>query len=140
MSEATEVGQLREIPLFAEVDPAHLQRIADVAAPFEVGAGHVLAERGQPGSGMFVILDGTVEVDVPGSGAVTLGPGEFFGELALLADTPRLARVRAVTPVRGLAIDRRAFGHLLRDEPRIAVAMLPVVARRLSSVEAGLDR
>jgi CRP-like cAMP-binding protein len=136
MTEAVDVEQLRAIPLFAEVDDAYLGRIADVATPFEVAAGHVLAERGQPGSGMFVVLEGSVEVDVPGSVPVELGPGEFFGELSLLADTDRLARVRAVTPVRGIAIDRAGFFDLLHEEPRIALAMLPVLARRLVAVEA----
>jgi CRP-like cAMP-binding protein len=136
MSEA-DAERLRAIPMFAGVDDAHLARIAEAAAPFEVGAGHVLAERGQPGSGMFVIVEGSVEVDVPGGGRITLGPGEFFGELSLLADTERSARVRAVTLVRGLAIDRSAFLGLLEHEPRIALAMLPVLARRLVSLETG---
>jgi CRP-like cAMP-binding protein len=132
----SDVGPLRGIPLFAEVDDAHLARIAEVATTFEVPAGHVLAERGQPGSGIFVILEGTVEVDVPRFAPVSLGPGEFVGELSLLADTDRLARVRAVTPVRGLAIARRAFLDLLEEEPRIALAMLPVLARRLATIES----
>jgi CRP-like cAMP-binding protein len=127
--------RLRAIPMFAEVDDEHLARIAAVAGPFEVGAGHVLAQRGQPGSGMFVIVEGTVEVEIPNGTPVSLGPGEFFGELALLADTERSARVRASTHVRGLAIERTAFLELLRDEPRIALAMLPVLARRLASLE-----
>jgi CRP-like cAMP-binding protein len=135
MSEA-DVDRLRTVPLFAEVGEEHLARIAAAATEFEVDRGYVLAERGQPGSGMFVILEGTVEVEVPDSAPVALGPGEFFGELSLLADTHRSARVRAVTPVRGLAIDRAAFGLLLREEPRIAVAMLPVLARRLAALES----
>jgi CRP-like cAMP-binding protein len=132
-----DVEQLRSIPLFVEVDDTHLERISRMATPFEVPAGHVLAERGQPGSGMVVILDGTVEVDVPNASPVRLGPGEFFGELSLLADTNRLARVRAAAPVRGIAIDRTAFLELLHDEPRIALAMLPVLADRLASLESG---
>lgn len=122
--------------MFAEVDDAHLERIASAGTPFEVESGYVLAERGQPGSGMFVILDGTVEVELPNLDPVALGPGEFFGELSLLTDTYRLARVRAVTPVRGLAIDRAAFDALLHDEPRIALGMLPVLARRLVALES----
>lgn len=128
---------LRAVPLFAEVGDEHLERIAAAATEFEVDGGYVLAERGQPGSGMFVILEGTVEVDVPNATPVRLGPGEFFGELALLTDAARLARVRTVTPVRALAIDHAAFHDLLREEPRIAVAMLPVLARRLAAVESG---
>jgi CRP-like cAMP-binding protein len=65
-----------------------------------------------------------------------IGPGEFVGELALLTDMPRLARVRAATPVRALAINRSAFAALLEEEPRIAVVMLPVLARRLAATDA----
>ncbi len=132
MSEA----DLRAVPLFAELDDEHLARIAAMSTEFDVDAGYVLAERGQPGSGMFVILDGRVEIEVSGGPPVTVGPGEFVGELSLLTDLPRLARVRTMTPVRALAIDRAAFDALLREEPRIAVAMLPVLARRLAATDA----
>lgn len=131
-----DVARLKAVPLFAEVDEGHLGRIAEVALPFEVGAGHVLTERGQPGSGMFVILQGSVVVEVPNSDPVTLGEGEFFGELSLLTDTTRSARVRATTPVRGIAIERRTFHELLHDEPRIALGMLAELARRLALLES----
>jgi CRP-like cAMP-binding protein len=131
-----EVARLRTIPLFAEVGEAHLERIASSATAFEVESGYVLAERGQPGSGMFVILQGTVEVQVPSHDPVPLGPGEFFGELSLLADMDRVARVKATSAVRGLAIGRTEFLDLVREEPAIAMAMLPVLARRLAAVEA----
>jgi CRP-like cAMP-binding protein len=139
MSDA-DVAALRSIPLFAEVDEAHLARIASACTPFSVPAGRVLAERGQPGSGMFVIAEGSVEVDLPNVAPIVLGPGEFVGELSLLADTERLARVRAVTEVQGFAIGRGTFLGLLQDEPRIALAMLPVIARRLAALEAGGPR
>jgi CRP-like cAMP-binding protein len=132
MSEA----DLRAVPLFAALDDEHLERIDAMGTEFEVDAGYVLAERGQPGSGMFVILEGNVEVEVSGGPPLVIGPGEFVGELSLLTDMPRLARVRAMTPVRALAIDRTAFAALLREEPRIAVAMLPVLARRLAATDA----
>lgn len=135
MSQA-EVDQLRNVPLFAEVGGPQLERIAEVTTSFEVAAGHVLAERGQAGSGMFVLLEGTVEVDVPGLDPIELGPGDFVGELSLLTESDRLARVRALTPVRGLAIGRAAFHDLINAEPRIALAMLPVLARRLAAVES----
>jgi CRP-like cAMP-binding protein len=70
-------------------------------------------------------------VEAPGR-TFELGPGEFFGELSLLVpESRRVARVRAKTPVRCVAINRIAFEELLEDEPRVARAMLPVIARRL---------
>jgi voltage-gated potassium channel len=135
VSEPGAVERLRNVPLMATMDDSALKLCADVATQFDVPAGHVLAERGQPGSGMFVITEGTVDVQLP-TGPVELGPGEFFGELALLADVGRVARVRAATPVRGLAIGRKEFSELLEREPRVAVAMLPVLAQRLAEAES----
>jgi CRP-like cAMP-binding protein len=137
VTEADRFEQLRTVPLFAELSDASLRRVAEAATRFEVEHGYVLAERGQPGSGMFVILDGTAEVDVANREPLTVGPGEFVGELSLLTDAPRVARVKAMSPVRGLAIGRAAFTELLHDEPRIAIAMLPVLARRLVELEHG---
>jgi len=137
MSEVGRFEQLRTVPLFAGLSDERLHRVAEAATLFEVEHGYVLAERGQPGSGMFVILAGNVEVDVPNHEPLVIGPGEFFGELSLLTDAPRVARVHAATPVRGLAIGRSVFTDLLHDEPGIAVAMLPVLARRLVEIEHG---
>lgn len=135
MSEPGAVERLRNVPLMSTMDDSSLKLCAELATEFEVPAGHVLAEHGQPGSGMFLITEGTVAVQLP-TGPVELGPGEFFGELALLADVERIARVRASTPVRGLAIGRKEFSELLDREPRVAVAMLPVLARRLAEAES----
>jgi len=85
---------------------------------------------------MFIITEGTVTVELP-QGPVELGPGEFVGELPLLADgITRVARVRATTSVKGLAISRMALSELLQREPRVAVRMLPVLARRLAEAES----
>jgi voltage-gated potassium channel len=130
------VELVRKVPMFAELDDDEMTWVADLATEFEVPAGFVLIERGQPGSGMFIITDGTVTVELP-QGPVELGPGEFVGELPLLADgITRVARVRATTPVKGLAISRMALSELLRREPRVAVRMLPVLARRLAEAES----
>jgi len=125
---------LRGIPLFAELDDQGLERVAAIATDTEFPAGTVLIERGHPGVGMFVILEGTLRADVRDHHA-GLGPGEFVGELSLLVeDIPRTVRVRAETPVRVLAINRADFVALLESEPRIAMAMLRVVATRLAQM------
>jgi CRP-like cAMP-binding protein len=138
MNDEPTTERLRSVPIFATLRDEELEAVAAVAAPFDAEAGHVLAEPHQPGSGMFVITEGTVEVDLPGGTTVTLGPGEFAGELSILADVERSARVRARSDVRGFAIARPAFEQLLREHPTIAVAMLPVVAKRLADLEARL--
>lgn len=129
------VEMVRRIPMCAELTDEEVRWIAELATEFDVPAGFVLIEHGQPGSGMFIVTDGTISIELP-RGPIERGPGEFVGELALLADGfSRVARVRAKTAVKGLAISRMAFFELLQREPRVAVRMLPVLARRLAEAE-----
>jgi CRP-like cAMP-binding protein len=127
---------VRVVPMFAELDDEEMAWVAGLATEFDVPAGFVLIEHGQPGSGMFIVTDGIVSIELP-RGTIERGPGEFVGELALLADGfTRVARVRARTAVQGLAIGRMAFSELLQREPRVAVKMLPVLAMRLAEAES----
>ena len=124
------VEALRAIPLFADLDEHTLEHVAETATEVEVPKGHVLIEPGQEGSGLLVVLDGTVAVQV-GEERLEKGVGEFLGELSLLVPgLTHTTRVQAATPVRCLAIRRDDFEELLREHPMIAVAMLPVLARR----------
>ena len=133
----TLVAKLRAIPIFTDLDDQALVRVGAVVTEFEAPAGHVLTQPGQEGSGMFILEEGSVVVELPRGGTVTLGPGEFFGELAILAEgVTRTARVRAASRVRCLAVARRDFRAILEAEPDIAVAMLPVLARRIADLEA----
>lgn len=125
------LDRLRSVPLFADLDTDGLQRLASIANEFEAVAGHVLMERGQAGTGVFIIEDGSVRVEMPDDDDdVILGPGEFVGELSVLADTPRTARVMVDSDMTGLAIRRQDLDDLLLEEPTIAVAMLRALARR----------
>lgn len=138
MSDPGNVERLRAIPLFAELDEQALGLVASLFSEAEAPAGQVIVEHGHVGSGMFLLQEGTVSVELP-SGPVELGPGEFFGELAIVADEiARTARVRAKTPIRCLVIGRPDFLKLLHAEPQIAVAMLPVLARRLADLDERL--
>jgi CRP-like cAMP-binding protein len=138
---AIQPDRLREIPLFAELSDDGLARIADIATDIESPAGTVLALAADAGSGMYVVEEGTVVVDLRGGASIELGPGEFVGELTLLVpDAHRLGRVRAATDVRCLAIGREDFTKLLHSEPQLAVAMLPVLARRLFAAMQAHDR
>jgi len=135
--DGTLVEKLRAIPIFGDLDAEALARIGAVVTEFEAPAGHVLIERGQEGSGMFILEEGTVAVELPRGGTVTLRPGEFFGELAIMAPgLTRTARVQASTPVRCLAVARRDFAAILEAEPEIAVVMPPVLARRIADLES----
>jgi CRP-like cAMP-binding protein len=128
----TTVETLRSIALFERVPGDALEKLAGRAAEVRVAPGQVLIEIGQPGAGLFVLEEGLLEVDLPSGRVVELGPGQFVGEIALLTDRPHVARVRAKTEVRCLAIARQDFAALLQEAPQIAVAMLPVLAQRLA--------
>ncbi|MGH2829644.1 MAG: cyclic nucleotide-binding domain-containing protein [Actinomycetota bacterium] len=129
------VERLRAVPIFAELDDLALRRVLDAATEFDAPPGQVLAEANMAGSGLVVIEDGTVAVELPGK-TIELATGEFFGELSLLTSLPRVARVRATSPVRCLAISRADFERLLEQHPNMAVAMLRIVAGRLAALES----
>ena len=132
VSAAVDPERLRRLPLFAGLDDESLARVAAIATELDCPAGTVLAQADDAGSGMYVVEEGTVVVEARGGFRAELGEGEFVGELTLLGqDAQRVARVRAATDARCLAIGREDFAALLDQEPRIALAMLPVLARRL---------
>jgi len=124
---------LRTLPIFAGASDSALERLASASGELTCSAGQIVALEGDPGSGMFVILDGTASVEWRG-GSVNLEAGTFFGELTLLAPGGRRnARVRAATDMRCLAIPRGAALEAIESEPSIALAMLHEVARRFAS-------
>ena len=133
-----DVDELRRLPPFAGLTDVGLQRLALRAAELRAAGGQVLALEGDPGAGMFVLYEGNVEVELR-SGRLELGPGDFFGELALLVDAgARVARVRATTPVRCVSIPRDDFIALVETEPSFALHMLRELARRLAEARAAV--
>lgn len=133
---AEKVEALRGSALFGALPEATLERLAGEMREFEAPAGQVLIERGQHGSGLFVVLDGCVEVEAPAYSRECRA-GEVVGELALLTrDGTRTARVRAQTDVRCLTLDRASFEAALEAEPQLALALLDVVATRLADAGA----
>jgi CRP-like cAMP-binding protein len=125
--------ELRAIPIFAGASDPALERLASASGELVCNAGQIVALEGDPGSGMFVILDGTASVEWRG-GSVNLEAGTFFGELTLLAPGGRRnARVRAATEMRCLAIPRDAALELIESEPSVTLAMLREVSRRFAS-------
>jgi CRP/FNR family cyclic AMP-dependent transcriptional regulator len=133
MNTRVNVDELRSIPLLAGASDVALERIAASAGELACQAGQIVALEGDPGSGMFVIVDGTARVEWRG-GSVDLGPGTFFGELTLLAPGgTRIARVRAATDMRCLAIPRDDAVELIESEPAVALVMLREIARRFAS-------
>src|SRR6266545_4845283 len=123
---------LRGISLFADLDPGELEQLAQATKELEVPAGHVLVQPGTKGTGMFFIADGTAVVETKRRHR-ELGPGDFFGELALMRrDATRTARVRAKTPLRCLALDRASFRKLTAEHPDVAASLLEMLGGQLA--------
>jgi CRP-like cAMP-binding protein len=136
----TTADQLGAIPLFADLDASALADVAAVATEVELKAGHVFVQPGQAGSGLFVIQDGCVTVEI-GARRIDCAAGECIGELSLLADDiEHTARVSAASDVRCLAIRRDDFTRLLHNQPQIAVNMLRALAHRLAETDRLLAR
>ena len=124
------VERLRSVPLFVSCTDKELAFIASRADEVDIPAGKVLTEKGQSGGDFFVILEGSAEVDAA-QGKRTLGPGEFFGEIALLDNGPRTATVKATTPMRCLVLGHSQFRDVLHQNGEIAVKILRAVTERL---------
>jgi CRP/FNR family transcriptional regulator, cyclic AMP receptor protein len=129
------VDRLRAVPLFAACTEQELRFIASRVDEVDLPAGRVLCEKGKSGGDFFIILDGRVEVDAP-EGMKALGPGDFFGEIALLDNGPRTATVRSATPLRCLVLGPAQFRDVLHQNADIAVKMLHVVTQRLRAKAA----
>jgi len=104
----------------------------------DVSAGSFVFREGDTGSDMYIIESGSVEVLRGARGSTpiaTLGPGDFFGEMAILEDQPRFAAVRAVSTSRLLRVDRAAFADMLRENFEIAVRIMRKLVARLRRTE-----
>jgi CRP-like cAMP-binding protein len=110
---------LKSVPLFEHCSRRELGKIAAITEEIAVEDGEVLITEGDRGRDFFVIISGEVEVRRKGRRVATLGPGTYFGEIALLSQQPRTATVRAVTPLRLLAIADRDFVELLDAIPEL---------------------
>jgi CRP/FNR family cyclic AMP-dependent transcriptional regulator len=129
------VKRLSQVQLFAACSKRDLSRIAVLTEEIEVPAGRVLTRQGDPGREAFVISEGQAKATIRGKGSVKLGPGECFGEMALLHSAPRSATVTAESDMRLLVLGSREFSTLIEDVPVIGRRVLAAVAERLREAE-----
>lgn len=128
--------EITKIPLFAQITDEAATMVA-AGGVTDVPTGLVLAQAGDPGCGMFVVLDGSVMVERADM-HVEIDREGFFGELALLVpDSPRIARVRAKTDARILAVPRETFDYLVESEPAFTRVLLRELAARLVAARTG---
>lgn len=127
---AAVMDQLSAVPLFAACPRRDLRAIAMLGTELEMTAGGVLTTEGEPGSEFFLVRAGTARCVRNGRRVATFGPGDFFGETALLTNTPRTATVTAISDMTVIAFDRREFSSLLDSSPQIARKLLKAFAER----------
>ena len=125
------IDLIRKVPLFARCSRAELKEIALLADEIDLHEGTEMTREGAAGREFFVLLDGTADVKKNRRRVNTLGPGDFFGEIALVSQRPRTATVTAVSPARVLVVTDRAFRELMRKVPSIQLKVLAALADRV---------
>ena len=127
----SKVDLIHHVPLFASCTKKELAQIASIADEIDLPEGKVLMEQGEQGREFFVLIEGNVDVIQDDRTVKSMGPGEFFGEIALVTKVPRSATVKATSPLRALVISDRAFRALLERSPEIQLSVLKALAERV---------
>jgi CRP/FNR family transcriptional regulator, cyclic AMP receptor protein len=123
-------ARLKDVPFFSSITKKELAAVAQQADDIDVPAGKVLAREGDIGQEFFVIDDGKAEVTRSGAHVADLGPGDFFGEMALLEDERRTASVTASSPMRLIVMTRASFRALDRTHPEMHATVAEAIAGR----------
>lgn len=126
------VELIRGVPLFSELGRKQLEEVASIADEIDLKPGTDLTIEGTPGRQFFVLIEGEATVTQGDREINRMGPGDFFGEIALVKDEPRTASVVAETPVRTLVITARSFRTLLDRSPEIEGKVMSAVNARLA--------
>jgi len=125
----------KKVPLFADLSPLDLKQVASLAEEVVFSDGDLLAEEGELGDEMFIIVSGEVCVCVEKDGVrtevVRRKPGEYVGELSVVNREPRIATLLAFGDVRALCIGQKSFEGLLRERPEVGLAVIRVLGKRL---------
>ena len=129
------VERLSQVQLFSACSKRDLSRIAAMAEEVEVPTGRVLMRQGDLGREAFVIADGRAKVTIRGKRSTKLGPGECFGEMALLHSAPRSATVTADSDMRLFVLGSREFSALIERVPVVGQQVMAALAERLRKAE-----
>ena len=125
------VELLKKVPLFTDCSKTELRALAKTADELDLREGTVMTREGRPGREFFVLVDGSALVTKKGQKVAELKGGDWFGEIALLTDTPRTATVTATSAVDVLVITDRRFKNVVETMPSIAIKVLSQVGDRL---------
>jgi CRP-like cAMP-binding protein len=134
-----EVEALRRVRFFEDLTPEDLARISAIGQRRSFQPGEAIVSRDDDTGGLYVLLSGSAALEAGGK-QHTLGPGDFTGEMGLLARKPRSATVTATEPVEAMVFETMYFKPFLIKNPSVAVHLLEVLAERLREVQERVER
>jgi CRP/FNR family cyclic AMP-dependent transcriptional regulator len=126
---------LRQVPLFADFGRRELEQVASSMKERNFAEGSTLTTEGEGGVGFFVIEDGRAKVSVRGEDRGELGPGDYFGEIALITEGSRTATITAETPVKAWGMTMWDFRPLVESNAGLSWTMLQAMAKQLRAAE-----
>lgn len=126
---------LQKVPMLRSCSPDDIDRIADLGVTVTVPPGRAIIHEGEAGNQFFVITRGAVEVSRAGKPVAELGPGDYFGELALFDPAPRNATVTATSDTTVVSVSRNAFRELLDEMTSLRDVLLAGMATRLHELD-----
>ena len=127
------VELLKRVPLFSDLDRKELERVANSMKERIFGAGETVTAEGQSGVGFFVIADGEAKVTVGGQERRRLGPGDYFGEVALLNESSRTATITAESDLKCYGLTSWEFRPLVETHGSIAWKLLQAMSKTYKS-------
>jgi CRP/FNR family cyclic AMP-dependent transcriptional regulator len=130
------VELLQRIPLFAELEPRELERLVGSFKERTFEAGKPVATEGEGGAGFFVIESGEASVTVQGEERGRLGPGDYFGDVAMIDQGDRTATIKAESDLKCYGLTFWDFRPIVESDARIAWPLLQAMAKRLRAAEA----
>ncbi|MGF1552063.1 MAG: cyclic nucleotide-binding domain-containing protein [Paracoccaceae bacterium] len=140
MSLARTLDVMRRMPLFQSLDDRRLRVLAMTGEALTLRAGERLWERGDEGDSAVIVIEGAVDILMPGEDGeqaiAQLGAGEVIGEMAVLTGNPRSTAVAARTDLRVLRLDGDTLIGLLREYPELSLSVIKVLADRLEATNA----
>jgi CRP-like cAMP-binding protein len=127
---------LKKVPLFADLSPEDLKHVAEVASEHAYPDGEVIAEQGEEGDEMHIVVAGEIQVLVRHDGdaareVARRTVGEYVGEMAVIGQKARMASLRCAGDVRTLSLDQWSFQRILRERPDVSLAVMRVLSDRL---------
>ena len=133
---SSKISVLRKHPIYSELEPEALEQLCRYAKHTSLKRGATICSKGDPGNSLFAVISGTVKISISSAEGRTailnlIGPGELFGEIAVLAGEGRTADATANTNCEILVIDRRDFLPFVRSQPALAMKFIELLCARL---------